>query len=300
MSNIDYLDLSGRILHQFVVVLEENSVTRAASRLNVSQSAISHSMDRLRKITGDALFVRAGQGITPTKRAIALGEQIRPILVSFQHLAAAPIFVPAKLSGTIVIGTSDMSRELLVPPLARILRRQAPDVDLQIIDSSANAAEMLRKDKCQIIITPGAPEGTEFIQKKIFEDPWVCFRDPSTSPPKTMKQYLARDHVKVVFGENDKTMVDEKLDKLGYQRKTKLRVSSFSALSSLMRGTELIITLPSLARKNMMQGFEYSPIPFEFAPLTFKLVWHLRNNQSPTHQWLRAQLTQIAREVAGG
>ena len=69
MSAIDHSDIDGRLLQMLLAVTEERSVTRAAARLDVTQSAVSHQLDRLRAITGDPLFVKSGRGIVPTARA---------------------------------------------------------------------------------------------------------------------------------------------------------------------------------------------------------------------------------------
>ncbi len=77
MSKIDYSNLDGKTLRTFLTILEETSVSKAADRLGVTQSAVSHTLAKLRLILGDPLFVRSGQGLTPTERAIALSEPVQ-------------------------------------------------------------------------------------------------------------------------------------------------------------------------------------------------------------------------------
>lgn len=294
MSKFDYLDLNGRMLRLFLVVLEEGSVSKAADRLGIGQSGVSHMLDKLREITGDPLFVRAGRGIIATQRAEQLAEQIRPLIDSLQQLSAPPHFDPATHQGEVSIGAADMQREFLIPPLAKILRQQAPQLDLKIIDSGVFSSDLLRKGHVDLLISPAPPDGTEFIQQKLFEDEWVCFYDPSTAPPLTLDQYLSRPHAKVVFKENDKSLIDEILERKGKTRRTALKVGNFSALHRLMIDTDLIISMPRLIEKTFMSSFAVCKLPFKIPPLGFYMAWHVRNSQSPFHQWLRGKIRDIA------
>jgi DNA-binding transcriptional LysR family regulator len=83
---LDHRDLDGRLLELLVAVFEEGSITRAAARLGVTQSAVSHLLDKLRGITGDALFVKSGRGIVATVRAEVLAGQAREVLDQLRRL----------------------------------------------------------------------------------------------------------------------------------------------------------------------------------------------------------------------
>lgn len=297
MSNFDHLDLNGHSLNMFLTVYEEQSVTRAARRLDVGQSAVSHMLDKLRAITGDALFVRSGRGITPTPRAAELAKQIRPLLAALQQLTTPAEFNPGELRGEISIGASAMQRELIVPQLARVLRAQAPHVDLRVINSGVDSAPLLRKRHCDILITPGPPDGTEFIQTRLFADDWVCFHDPSTAPPLSLAAYTARPHAKVVFSDDERSQIDDILLKKGLERRMALRIASFSALPSLMRGTDLVIALPRFIRLSFMRGFAHCPLPFAISPLSFHMAWHAGMANAPYHQWLRRIIKQIVSDL---
>ena len=100
MSAIDHSDIDGRLLQLLLAVTEERSVTRAAVRLDVTQSAVSHQLDRLRAITGDPLFVKSGRGIVPTARAEALALQARRLLDELRAFAQGGSFDPAAFAAT--------------------------------------------------------------------------------------------------------------------------------------------------------------------------------------------------------
>ena len=297
MSKSDYLNLNGRTLRLFITVYEEKSVTKAAQRLNIGQSAVSHMLDKLRKITGDSLFVRSGRGIVATKRAEQLEKQVRPILASLQQLSIEQQFDPGKLQDVVTIGAAAIQRELLLPRFAQILRKEAPDLDLKVINSGVFSADLLRKDGCDLLITPAPPDGTEFLQQKLFASQWICFYDPSTPPPLTLDQYVARPHAKVVFTDDERSEIDLILTDMNLTRRAALRVSSFSALPQLMRGTELIVTLPKFIEQTFMREFSSCPLLFDLPPLPFFMAWHIGKNRSPYHRWLRANLKKVVSEL---
>ncbi len=297
MSKSDYLDLDGRALRLFLTVLDEGSVTGAAKRLGVSQSAVSHSLDKLRAILDDPLFVRAGRGIIPTPGAKSLGDGIRPLLDSLKQLADQAEFDPATTSDEFVIAASGYQRELLLPQLVRKLRKQAPDLKLKITDSRFWEVDMFRKGRCDLMITPAAPDGLEFIQRILFKDTFVCFFDSGSGSPEQLADYLKRPHAKVVFTSDEISALDRVLNSKGLDRHIALRVASFSALPAMMRGTDIVIALPRLVSNTIMREFSHCPIPVVLPEFSVYLVWHTGQNTNPLNQWIRRELLQIVRDM---
>jgi DNA-binding transcriptional LysR family regulator len=123
-----------------VAVVESGGITAAALRLGLTQSAVSHLLDRLRAITGDALFVKNGRGIAATARAGVLAAQARELLGALERFATSGDFDPARWQTTFTIAANDFQRDLLLPPLAARLREAAPGVTLRIIPSGRAAA----------------------------------------------------------------------------------------------------------------------------------------------------------------
>ena len=96
MNAIDGLDLDGHLLQLLVAVHEEGSITRAAERLGVTQSAVSHGLDRLRALVGDPLFVKSGRGIAATEQAGRLAERARRLVDELRAFPTAAGFDPAR------------------------------------------------------------------------------------------------------------------------------------------------------------------------------------------------------------
>ena len=126
MSEIDHLDLDGHLLRLLLAVHEEGSITRAAQRLGVTQSAVSHLLDKLRAIVGDPLFVKSGRGIVATAHAELLAGRARVLLDDLRAFSTAG-FEPARLAACFTVAANDLQRDLLLPALLRRLRaRRCP------------------------------------------------------------------------------------------------------------------------------------------------------------------------------
>jgi DNA-binding transcriptional LysR family regulator len=294
MSQFDHLDLDGHLLQLLLAVIEEGSITRAAQRLGVTQSAVSHLLDKLRAIVGDPLFVKSGRGIVATAHAQALALRARALLDELHTFSSAAAFDPAKLSARVTIAANDLQRDLLLPSLLRYVRAQAPGFALRVIRSGVPTAEMLRDEYCQLVITPRPPVGSDIMQKRLFEDTYCVFYDASQrDPPRTAEEYLAAEHVTVLYEPRRQLDIDEVLAERGIRRRFVVQVPGFAGIGPFLRGSRLIATLPSLSRAHMLRGFDSAAVPVECPDMPMYMVWHLRHHADPAHRWLRQQLELI-------
>ena len=131
MSDFDWSDLDARLLRLLVAVVETSSVTGAAAKLGVTQSAVSHLIGKLRAIVGDALIVKSGRGVVATARADALAARARDILRDLERFAHAETFEPSRWRAAFVIAANDFQRDALLPALAGRLQERAPGVSLR-------------------------------------------------------------------------------------------------------------------------------------------------------------------------
>ena len=291
MSQFDHLDLDGHLLRLLLAVIEEGSVTQAAQRLGVTQSAVSHLLDKLRAIVGDPLFVKSGRGIVPTARAQALAIHARRLLDELRSFSSAAEFDPAKLSALVTIAANDLQRDLLLPSFLRYVRAQAPGFALRVIQSGAPTAELLRDEQCQLVITPRPPEASDILQKRLYEDNYRVFYDASQrEAPATLEDYLAADHVTVLHEQRRPLDIDDVLAERGVHRRFVAEVPGFAGIGPFLRGSTLIATLPSLLRAHMLRDFAVAPVPVACPPMPMFMVWHLRHQTDPMHRWLRQQL----------
>jgi DNA-binding transcriptional LysR family regulator len=300
MSDFDALDLDGRLLRLLVAVVESGSVTGAAVKLGVTQSAVSHLLDKLRAIVGDPLFVKSGRGVRATARALALAPRARELLRELQQFAASGEFDPARWRATFVIAANDLQRDALLPGLVARLREAAPLVLLRVIPSNAPTAEMLRSEQCRLIISPRAPEGADIVQKKLFEDRYCVFYDAAKrSAPRTRAEYLAADHVSVLYEPNRRLDLDAQLESEGVHRRYVVLASGFAGVPAFLRGTDLVATAPSLQRFGAFRGLAHAAPPVPCPTLPMHMIWGRIDHDDPGHRWLRGELEAVAKKVVG-
>ncbi|TNF08712.1 MAG: LysR family transcriptional regulator [Gammaproteobacteria bacterium] len=292
MNELDYLNLDGKALQLFLVVQEEGSVSRAAERLGTSQSAVSHTLDKLRAITGDPLFVRAGRGIVPTSRALALVGQVQASLDSLRALTTSDEFDPATAHQHFTVAANDFQRDFILPDFLKMVRDEAPGVTFGVIPLNfAPNSDILREDRCQLMITPHPPEASDIIQRRLLTDHYVCYYDPECrDAPSTLEAYLAAQHVEVVLAGSTHLLVDKTIHTLGLERNIFLTLPNFAGISEFIRGTDLLATLPSKLAGNSIKGIASHSLPFESPKLSMYMLWHKRYQTSPSHRWLRQTL----------
>ncbi len=295
MSHFDWLDLDARLLRLLVAVVDTGSITGAAQRLGVTQSAVSHLLDKLRGITGDALFTKSGRGIVATARALTLAERARELLSDLERFAQSETFDPAHWQTTFTIAANDFQRDALLPALMQRLRQQAPGVSLRVIASDVPTPEMLRQQQCQLIISPRPPEGTDIVQKRLFADRYRVFYDPAVrEAPRTRKAYLAAEHVTVLYAPQRPLDLDQYLQSKGIERRFRVMVPGFAGLPAFIRGTDLLTTVPGLMREHLMRGLQDAEVPVPCPTMPMYMIWHLRHQQDMAHRWLRRQIEDIA------
>lgn len=298
MSDIDYFYLDGRSLTVFLAVLEEGSVTAAAERLNVTQSAVSHTLDKLRTMLNDPLFVKSGRGIVATAHAHTLADRARTLLEDMRELSTGATFDPAHAVLDLTIAANDFQRDLLLPALYRRVSTKVSEFRLRVVPSGVPTADMLRERRCDLIVTPRPPAGTDILQKRLLSDRYACFYDKNIrSAPVTLKEYQAARHIMITHERNERQEFDRLTEEQGIERPMGVTVSSFSGAAAFLRGSEMLASLPSLLHTGLMREFAKAPLPFRFPELPIYMVWHRRHQIDPAHKWLRGELDGITSEL---
>lgn len=295
MNDFDWLDLSARQLRVLVTVLEAGSVTAAAQQLNLSQSAISHTLDRLRGITHDPLFVKSGRRVAATARAEAIGAQAKSVLRDLQALTQSEDFDPLKWHTTLNIAANDFQRDLLLPALTRRLREQARHATVRLFQSHVPSAEALRNDQLQLIISPRPPDATDIMHRRLFEDRYCVYFDPQVrEAPRTRSQFLTASHATVIYEGGRPLDLDAQWQSVGLCRRIVLQVPGFAAMGAFLLGTPLLMVAPKRMAPHNWQGLAQAPLPVTAPRLPMFAIWHQRYQIDPAHQWLRQLLVQVA------
>lgn len=299
MNNFDYFDLDGRLLRLLIAVYEEGSVTRAAQRLGVTQSAVSHMLDKLRGIVGDPLFVKSGRSVVATAQAGELVMQARNLLDQLHRFGSKASFSPAGLERTLTIAANDLQRDLLLPALFALLKQEAPGVRLRVIPSNIPSAEMLRADRCQLAISPRPPEGADILQRRLFNDRYAVFFDPEVrAAPADLADYLAADHITVVYEPQRNLDIDDQLQRQGIARRFAVCVAGFAGIKPFLKGSNYLATLPHRLGANQLAGFAQAETPFACPAMPMYAIWHQRYQHDPMMRWLLEKLYLVSAGIA--
>lgn len=299
MNDFDYLDLDGRLLRLLIAVYEEGSVTRASQRLGVTQSAVSHMLDKLRGIVGDPLFVKSGRSVVATAQAGELVVQARALLDQLHQFGSKTSFNPAKLEQTLTIAANDLQRDLLLPGLFALLKQEAPGIRLRVIQSNIPSAEMLRADRCQLAISPRPPEGADILQRRLFNDRYAVFYDPDVrAAPADLADYCAAEHITVVYEPQRSLDIDDHLKRQGIDRRFAISVAGFAGIKPFLRGTGYLATLPHRLGANQLAGFSQAATPFACPEMPMYAIWHQRYQHDPMMRWLLEKLYRVSAGVA--
>ncbi len=299
MSKLDYLDLDTRQLQLLVAVHEEGSVTKAAARLGVTQSAVSHQLDRLRLILKDPLFVKSGRGIAPTSRANDLARRAVGLLEDIKAFAAPDALDLARLNETLVIAANDLQAGLLLPGLLHRLRRAAPGLSLRIIAADIPDANMLRDGRCRMIVSPRPPDATDIKQRMLFDGDYAVFYDASVrQAPERAQDYLDADHVTVLYEPSRRLEVDRFLGDQGIVRNFAVRTPNFSGIPDFLRDSDMLATLPRVLKRTVMREFAVADAPFPGPPFSMYAIWHLRDDADPLMDWVKSELVHVASEMS--
>ncbi len=279
-------------------LLEEGSVARAAKRLQLSPSAMSRALARLRETTGDPLLIRAGRGLVPTPRALAMRAQVAQLVQDTRAVLSPVETLDLKaLTHTFTLRTSDGFVDNFGPDLIARAAREAPGVRLRFIQKTDKDSAALRDGSVDLETgVVGDTTGPEVRTRVLFDDHFVgvvrqghalCEHDI------TPARYAAGRHVLVSRRGRLRGPVDDALQNLGLQREIATIVSGFSAALALARGSDLIATVPARHTGNLRAGLHSFPLPFTTGLITVSMLWHPRMDAELAHRWLRGLLLDI-------
>jgi DNA-binding transcriptional LysR family regulator len=258
LNQVDLSRTDLNLLVLFEAVLAERHVGRAAERLNLTPSAVSHGLGRLRRMMNDPLFLRTPRGVVPTARALALAEPVAEILArARQVLASAAPFQPAISTRRFVVGAPDGVSAVFLPELLGILARTAPGIDIGLrqvlpapIADPARAwldvlAELEARDM-DIAVIPAEPGAARFHARLVYAEDFVIgvrAGHPFAQAP-TLQQFCDLKHLVVSLTGDAMGFVDKALARQGLARRVALTVPNFSMALAVVAETDFAGALP--------------------------------------------------------
>ncbi len=284
------------------VLLAEGSVARAAQRLRLSPSAMSRTLARLRRTTGDPLLVRAGRGLVPTPRALELREQVSR-LVHDAEAVMRPQETPdlRQLVRTFTLRTSEGFVETFGPGLIARVCREAPRVRLRFVAKPDKDTTPLRDGSVDLETgVVGKTTGPEVRARALFQDRFIGVVRTGHALSKgeiTPARYAAGPHVGVSRRGLDRGPIDEALAPLGLERQVLVIVGGFSTALALARASDLIATVPERHTGALRAGMHSFRLPVSPPQITVSLLWHPRMDADPAHRWLRGRVWEACAEL---
>jgi DNA-binding transcriptional LysR family regulator len=273
-------------------LLAEGSVARAARRLQLSPSAMSRALARLREATGDPLLVRAGRGLVPSPRAIELRERVGTLLHEAEAaLRPAHALDLKKLDRTFTLRTREGFVENFGALLLARIFDEAPGVRLHFLPKIDKDSTALRDGTVDLETgVVGKTAGPEVLTQALFRDRFigvVRMGHPLSERALTPARYAAAKHVIVSRRGLEKGPIDEALAPLGLAREVATSVDSFSAALALARSSDLVASVPERHTEHLREGLHSFTLPMPMAQINVSLLWHPRLDGDPAHRWLR-------------
>lgn len=288
-------------------LLTTSSVTQAAAVLGVSQSAMSHTLGRLRRLFNDPLLVRSGSGMVPTPRSQTLAVPLRERLVSLGQLLETPgAFVPESAKRTFRLIAPDLFDALLLPRLAVTVCGAGPGLNIAMLPSQSIVRDdALATGDLDIALAP-VGEGqamvaaSDMMQRALFRDRFVCYlrrEHPLLERPWTAETFAAADHAMVTLSGRGNGIVDSVLAEHGLSRRVALRIPSFTTMPHVIRQADLVLTGPASLAALMPPDVVVREPPIALPGHSMAMVWHRRFDADAGHRWLRERLVEVGATV---
>lgn len=297
------LDLN--LLVALNALLEERSVTKAADRLHTSQPAMSAALGKLREYFGDDLLIRTGREMAPTAQADFLMRPIAEVLSAIQHaMRGKPVFDPTSAERVFRIMMSDYMSSVTLPALLKVLRRQAPLVQVFVVPSDTSMATQLERGEIDLAIVPDRYLNADHPSELITEDSYVVVVDQNNSAVGetiTLDQYLSMDHVVVhLSSDRSASFEDWFLEHFNIRRKYVVSVPTFSMVPSLIVNTTMIATMHAKLAHRLVKNYNVRLVkgPESFPILRESMQWHRLRSHDLGLAWFRQQMIDAANSSA--
>lgn len=289
--HIDTLDLN--LLLLFDRLFAERSVTRAAQRLGLTQSAVSHGLRRLRALFNDRLFVRAGGLMLPTPRATELALTVQEVIQRLEReLFPRTHFEPASAQRSFSIALSDLGETVMLPALLQAFAQQAPGCTLRSVRLPLDSIEdALLSGAVDLAVGNGFEPRRNGFQQTLYAHDYRVIAwsgHPRLGARLSLAQYQAERHLLVEVGSDDHLRLLG-LQPQGVQRQVAARVGGLLSLPWLLPETELIATVPAHLAHAACGRFplRHWPLPLAVPAYAIKSAWHARLQGDPAHRWFR-------------
>ncbi|RIJ70350.1 LysR family transcriptional regulator [Nakamurella silvestris] len=287
-------------------LLDEQSVSGAAERLHLSEPAMSRTLGRIRKVTGDPILVRSGRAMRPTPRAVAMQEEVRSLVLRSRSILSPESDLDiGNLDRTFTIRCHDALTSALAPGLVEEVGRAAPGVLLRFLGESSLDTADLGRGLIDLEIGSGASGPADIAYEHVADDHLVGIgarSNPHLGTEVDLQAYTAAAHVIVSRRGRFEDAVDKAVQARGQRRRVVASVASTSAALEIVRDTGAVVTVPSsiAARSVGDRRLRTFSLPVDLPPVPVVLAWPKRFTDDLAHGWLRGILRTAIRAAVLG
>jgi len=258
---------------------------------------MSRALARLRDTTGDPLLVRAGRGLVPTPRALALREQVGGLVRDAQAvLRPSQDLHPATLVRTFTLRVTDGFVENFGARLLARIDDEAPGVRLRFMQKLDKDSAPLREGAVDLETgVVGESASPELRTRALFQDRYIGVMraaHPLARGNVTLTRYISARHILVSRRGRESGPMDDALAQAGRARHIATIAGGYSTALALARETDLIATVPERHTTTLREGMRSFSLPFTMAPFTVSMLWHPRMDGDAAHRWLRGIVLQ--------
>lgn len=296
------LDLN--LLVALDVLLRERSVTRSADALNMSASAVSNALGRLREYFDDQLLVQIGRKMELTPRAQGLQEVVRDLLLRIDSsIGTSPAFDPRTSDRTFRMLASDYTQWVLGPAMMALAAKQKVKVRFEFAPQVEQPHRYLERGEADLLIIPAGFMAPDHPREALYKERFVCMvwrHGKHAGRRLSLDSYLASEHV-VMQPEGQRAQAFEGwfLERYGVTRQVMVRTYSFVTLPALLVGTDRIATVHERVARRLVDTWplEIQPTPVVIDDMEQAMQWHKLRSSDPGLAWLRAHMAEAARRI---
>ncbi|HEX7884560.1 MAG TPA: LysR family transcriptional regulator [Phenylobacterium sp.] len=300
--DISHVDLN--LIVTLDVLLAERNVTRAARRLNVSQSGLSARLNRLRDIFADPLLLPAQRGMVPTQRALELQGPLHNALEGFRlALAESAPFDAATAVATFAVAASDYVQYSILMPLVTALRKEAPGIRFgwRNLDESVRGA--MERGEIDLALTLPESAPGSFRMVTLYHDRYVAIvrKDhPQVRGSIDLDLFCELEHIVVSPGGGGfRGATDIILEAAGRSRRVVLSPPAFLVAPEIVARSDMIAVVPYRLARDYTDRLQVIEPPVPIPGFDIAMTWHDRTTTHPTQRWLRERIVSVARSRAG-
>jgi DNA-binding transcriptional LysR family regulator len=300
VHRMDLQDLDLNLLVIFSRLLVQRSVSKVADELGLSQPAVSNALARLRKVTGDSLFLRTTKGMEPTPFAQQLAE---PVVYALDLIHGAinqrTSFDPATVKRAFRVGMTDIGEIYFLPKLMKELARIAPGVTLSTVrNTSVNLRDEMEAGHIDLAIGLLPQLKAGFFQRRLFRQRYVCmFRKGHELAKRkvSLSEFSSAQHVVVVSEGTGHGKVDGLLERGGVVRNVVLTVPHFVAVGHILQYSDMVATVPERLADALVGPFGLAHVkhPASLPEIAINMFWHAKYQKDPANEWLRGLVFRL-------